>query len=182
MATWTGLSQTPAINVGAVWFFTRSGGVWTQQGAKVVATGGVGSPPLGKSVALSALADFAQAGLFPLRGGVPTELYIHQMQMLMRHIGREIATNGIVSVDKQKPINQMAVLPLSAKASPRFSSSRPAAALVGILFRCWKSSIAASTSAGRTICKRSVRSELVAVIPRYPCQPLAPSATSVRRS
>ena len=29
-------------NVGAVWVFTRSGGVWTQQGNKLVGTGAVG--------------------------------------------------------------------------------------------------------------------------------------------
>ena len=28
--------------VGAAWVFTRSGGVWTQQGAKLVGTGAIG--------------------------------------------------------------------------------------------------------------------------------------------
>jgi hypothetical protein len=31
-------------NGGAVWVFTRSGGVWTQQGSKLVDTGAVGPP------------------------------------------------------------------------------------------------------------------------------------------
>jgi len=40
---------------GAAWVFTRSGGVWTQQGDKLVGTGGVGpSADQGASVALSA--------------------------------------------------------------------------------------------------------------------------------
>jgi FG-GAP-like repeat len=41
-------------NVGAVWVFTRSGGVWSQQGSKLVGTGAVGSALQGTSVALSA--------------------------------------------------------------------------------------------------------------------------------
>lgn len=40
--------------VGAVWVFTRSGGVWTQQGSKLVGTGAVGGANQGISVALSA--------------------------------------------------------------------------------------------------------------------------------
>jgi hypothetical protein len=39
---------------GAIWVFTRSGGVWTQQGSKLVGTGAVGSPVYqGTSVAIS---------------------------------------------------------------------------------------------------------------------------------
>jgi hypothetical protein len=40
--------------IGAVWVFTRSGGVWTQQGSKLVGTGAVGTAQQGTSVALSA--------------------------------------------------------------------------------------------------------------------------------
>ena len=39
---------------GAAWVFTRSNGVWTQQGNKLVGTGAVGSAIQGHSVALSA--------------------------------------------------------------------------------------------------------------------------------
>ena len=38
---------------GAVWVFTRSNGVWTQQGAKLVGTGAVGAAAQGISVSLS---------------------------------------------------------------------------------------------------------------------------------
>jgi hypothetical protein len=38
---------------GAVWIFTRSGGVWTQQGSKLVGTGAVGTASQGYSVAIS---------------------------------------------------------------------------------------------------------------------------------
>jgi hypothetical protein len=38
---------------GTAWVFTRSGGVWTQQGDKLVGTGAVGLAAQGRSVALS---------------------------------------------------------------------------------------------------------------------------------
>jgi hypothetical protein len=48
--------------VGAAWVFTRSAGVWTQQGSKLVGTGGAGSPMQGTSVALSADGNTAIVG------------------------------------------------------------------------------------------------------------------------
>ncbi|MFN9998396.1 MAG: IPT/TIG domain-containing protein, partial [bacterium] len=41
-------------NVGAAWVYTRSGGVWTQQGNKLVGTGAVGPSEQGRSVSISA--------------------------------------------------------------------------------------------------------------------------------
>ncbi len=41
-------------NAGAAWVFTRSGGVWSQQGAKLVGAGAVGAASQGNSVAISA--------------------------------------------------------------------------------------------------------------------------------
>ena len=38
--SWAGLDN----RTGAAWVFTRSGGVWTQQGSKLVGTGAVGTP------------------------------------------------------------------------------------------------------------------------------------------
>ena len=49
-------------NTGAAWVFTRSGGVWSQQGGKLVGSGGVGSPEQGYSVALSADGNTAIVG------------------------------------------------------------------------------------------------------------------------
>jgi hypothetical protein len=40
-------------NAGAVWVFTRTSGVWSQQGTKLVGTGAVGNANQGRSVALS---------------------------------------------------------------------------------------------------------------------------------
>src|ERR1035437_6467321 len=39
---------------GAAWVWTRSAGVWTQQGAKLVGSGAVGNAAQGSSVSLSA--------------------------------------------------------------------------------------------------------------------------------
>lgn len=70
---------------GAVWVWTRSGGVWTQQGTKLVGTGAVGNAHQGESVALSAdgntaivggQADSANAGavwIWTRSGGVWTQ-------------------------------------------------------------------------------------------------------------
>jgi hypothetical protein len=48
--------------VGAAWVFTRSGGVWKQQGGKLVGAGAVGEAQQGASVALSADGDTAFVG------------------------------------------------------------------------------------------------------------------------
>jgi hypothetical protein len=49
--------------VGAVWVYTRSGGVWKQQGGKLLGTGGAGSEAAqGSSVALSADGNTAVVG------------------------------------------------------------------------------------------------------------------------
>src|SRR5437773_890923 len=52
------------VNVGAVWVWTRNGDFWTQQGPKLVGTGGVASPYLnqGSSVTLSANGSTALVG------------------------------------------------------------------------------------------------------------------------
>ncbi|MBZ5589738.1 MAG: hypothetical protein LAO05_14365 [Acidobacteriia bacterium] len=47
---------------GAAWVFTRSGGVWSQQGSKLVGTGAVGASQQGRSVAISADGETAVVG------------------------------------------------------------------------------------------------------------------------
>jgi hypothetical protein len=47
---------------GAVWVFTRTGGVWNQQGGKLVGTGAVGSAGQGTSVSLSSDGNTAIVG------------------------------------------------------------------------------------------------------------------------
>jgi hypothetical protein len=58
---WVPFGLGPA---GAAWVFARSGGVWTQQGDKLVSTGAVGSARQGMSVALSADGNIAVVGGF----------------------------------------------------------------------------------------------------------------------
>src|SRR5438067_1575871 len=47
---------------GGAWVYTRSGGVWSQQGGKLVGTGAVGGALQGYSVALSADGNTAIVG------------------------------------------------------------------------------------------------------------------------
>jgi outer membrane protein assembly factor BamB len=49
-------------SVGAVWVFTRSGGVWSQQGSKLVGLGAVGASMQGISVAISSDGNTAIVG------------------------------------------------------------------------------------------------------------------------
>jgi len=49
-------------STGAAWVFTRSGGIWRQQGNKLVGTGAAGSARQGMSVALSADGNTAIVG------------------------------------------------------------------------------------------------------------------------
>jgi hypothetical protein len=48
--------------IGAAWVFTRSGGVWTQQGSKLVGSGAVGNAGQGNSVTLSGDGNTAMVG------------------------------------------------------------------------------------------------------------------------
>lgn len=50
------------MNAGAAWVYTRSGGVWTQLGNKLVGAGAVGNAGQGSSVALSADGNTAIVG------------------------------------------------------------------------------------------------------------------------
>jgi len=83
----TALVGGPADNavVGAAWVYTRTGGLWTQQGPKLVGSGAVGQSAQGFSVALSADGNIAAIGarsdnagngavwIFTRAGGVWTE-------------------------------------------------------------------------------------------------------------
>ena len=57
------------IGAGAVWVYTRSGGVWTQQGSKLAGTGAVGTAEQGNSVALSGDGNTAIVGGSDDNGG-----------------------------------------------------------------------------------------------------------------
>jgi Divergent InlB B-repeat domain/FG-GAP repeat len=59
-----------AYGIGAAWVFTRSGGVWTQQGNKLVGTGAVGQSAQGRSVSLSSDGNTAIVGGFVDNSGI----------------------------------------------------------------------------------------------------------------
>jgi hypothetical protein len=54
--------SSDASGIGATWVFARSNGVWSQQGNKLVGTGGTGASHQGQAVALSADGDTALVG------------------------------------------------------------------------------------------------------------------------
>jgi hypothetical protein len=57
-------------NTGAVWIFTRSGVVWTQQGSKIVGSGIIGNAYFGTSTALSSDGNTAITGGYQDNNGV----------------------------------------------------------------------------------------------------------------
>jgi hypothetical protein len=60
---------TDSTLAGAAWVYTRSAGVWAQQGAKLVGTGAVGGAGQGSSVALNASSNPAIDGNTAIVGG-----------------------------------------------------------------------------------------------------------------
>ena len=56
------MGLTTTADAGAAWVFTRSGGVWSQQGPKLVGTGAVGNALQGWSVSLSGDGNTAIVG------------------------------------------------------------------------------------------------------------------------
>jgi hypothetical protein len=57
------------VGAGAVWVWTRSGGVWTQQGGKLVGSGAVGTAAQGYTVSISGDGNTALVGGFGDNGG-----------------------------------------------------------------------------------------------------------------
>ncbi|MGZ3688276.1 MAG: hypothetical protein ACXVBW_08245, partial [Bdellovibrionota bacterium] len=57
-------------SAGSAWVFTRSGGVWTQQGSKLRGTGTAGGANQGEGVSLSADGNIALVGGYQDAGGV----------------------------------------------------------------------------------------------------------------
>ena len=65
--------NTDNTNIGAVWIFTRSTATsttWTQQGSKLVGTGGIGTPKQGTSLAISANGNYLVVGGSNDNGGI----------------------------------------------------------------------------------------------------------------
>jgi hypothetical protein len=87
-------------NVGAAWVFTRSGGVWTQQGNKLVGTGAAPSPSgnvyQGYSVALSADGNTAIVG-GPSDNGVGAAwVFVRSNKGLWTQQGSKLVGTGMI--------------------------------------------------------------------------------------
>ncbi len=87
---------------GAVWIFTRSGGVWTQQGTKLVGTGSVGSPVYqGISVRLSSDGNtLAEGGYFDNNGTGAVWIFTRSGG-IWTQIGQKLVGNGAVGAAEQ---------------------------------------------------------------------------------
>jgi hypothetical protein len=74
---------------GAAWVFTRSAGIWTQQGGKLVGSGAVGSAQQGYKVALSGDGNTALVGGRADDGGGWRRVAIHPLGWHVDTAGRE---------------------------------------------------------------------------------------------
>jgi uncharacterized protein (TIGR03437 family) len=86
---------------GAAWVFTRSGGVWSQQGAKLVGMGFVGTPSQGFSVALSADGNTALVGGDSDNGVVGAVWVFTRSGGVWTQQGRKLVGTGATGVAAQ---------------------------------------------------------------------------------
>lgn len=89
---------TDNASMGAVWVYTRVGGVWTQQGPKLVATDGAGAAHFGYSTSLSADGNIAAVG-GPSDGypGGAVWVFTRSGGFWSQKGSKRISTNGIVN-------------------------------------------------------------------------------------
>ena len=81
-------------NIGAVWTFTRSNGVWTQQGAKLTAAGASGAGHFGETVALSADGTTAVVGA-PNEGSGVMRVYMRSGASWVQQGQPLVASDGV---------------------------------------------------------------------------------------
>ena len=86
---------------GAAWIFTRSGGVWTQQGPKLVGTGAVGSADQGYSVAISSDGNTAIVGGDNDNGGAGTAWIFKRNGGVWTQQGSKLVGTGAVGQASQ---------------------------------------------------------------------------------
>jgi hypothetical protein len=84
-----------AYGIGAAWVFTRSGGVWTQQGNKLVGTGAIGNALQGVSVALSG------DGITAIVGGIFDNGYLGAAWVFVQPVLQVAPTTNIVASGTQ---------------------------------------------------------------------------------
>jgi len=88
---------------GAAWVFTRSGGAWTQQGAKLVGTGAAGPAAQGFSVALSADGNTALIGATGDASTLPGAawLFTRENGVWTQQGSKLVGTGAVVGAAKQ---------------------------------------------------------------------------------
>jgi Zn-dependent metalloprotease len=81
---------------GAAWVFTRSGGMWTQQGSTLHGSGAVGSPQQGLSIALSADGNTAIVGGFQDNYGTGAAWVFTRSEGVWTQQGSKLVGTGAV--------------------------------------------------------------------------------------
>jgi hypothetical protein len=93
--------QGDSFSAGAAWVFTRSSGVWSQQGSKLVGTGAVGSAYQGHSVALSADGNTAiVGGYFDSSGAGATWIFTRSSGVWSQQ-GSKLVGTGVLGTAEQ---------------------------------------------------------------------------------
>ncbi len=97
----TALVGGPTDSVGAAWVWTRSGGVWTQQGTKLVGSGAVGSSLEGSSVSLSSDGNTAIIGGYNDNGNVGAVWVFTRSDTVWTEQGSKLVGTGGVAPSEQ---------------------------------------------------------------------------------
>jgi hypothetical protein len=92
--------------IGAAWVFTRSEGVWSQQGSKLVGAGATGEAAQGSAVALSADGNTAAIGGYGDNSGIGATWVFTRSTGVWSQLGNKLVGSGGVGV----PFNQTGVL------------------------------------------------------------------------
>jgi hypothetical protein len=97
------------LGAGAVWVFTRNGGVWTQQGSKLVGIGSGGNAYQGYSVAISSEGTIIEGGIFD-NGAIGAAWIFHNPTIGITPISNEIPKVFSLSQNYPNPFNPSTVI------------------------------------------------------------------------
>jgi hypothetical protein len=94
---------------GAAWVFTRSNGVWTQQGNKLVGAGAVGGASQGNSVALSADGNTViMGGPYDANGTIGAAWVFTRSNGVWTQLGNKLVGTGVV-IDRDQALQGYSV-------------------------------------------------------------------------
>lgn len=94
-------SSTSSTALGAAWIFTRSAGVWTQQGPKLVGSGAIGPSQQGISVAISGDGNTAIVGGWGDNGGIGAAWVFTRSGGVWTQQGPKLVGTGAVAPSQQ---------------------------------------------------------------------------------